>query len=136
MCVLNRICKWFDDTQYEEAKNDIIRVVETFKRDDITLTIKESDIPDRLSARRIVHELVDTLTPLFPLPEGEDNILHHHIIAEYNTKVYRHGPISYLVDKYPHTNPLTLPNSLIIANTGSLLSSIPSYIYNSLTRFI
>lgn len=130
LCVLNRICKWFDDQKYETAKNDIIRVVESFKRDEISLTIKAVDIPTRLAARRIVHELVETLKPIFPLPEGEDNILHHHIIAEYNAKVYRHGSISYLIDKYPASSFIQLPDRNTVTNA---ISSVPSLIYNSIS---
>ncbi len=131
LCVLNRICKWFDDAKYEIAKKDIIRVVESFNRDNITLSVKEADIPTRLAARRIVYDIVDTIKPLFPLPEGEDNILHHHIIADINAKIYRHGSISYLIDKYPSTSSLfQLPDSNTI---GNVLTSVPTFIYNSIS---
>jgi hypothetical protein len=129
LCVLNRICKWFNDDKYEIAKKDIIRVIETFNRDNITLSIKAVDIPTRLAARRIVYDIVETIKPLFPLPEGEDNILHHHIIADINAKIYRHGSISYLIDKYPSTSSLfQLPDSNTI---GNVLTTVPTFIYNS-----
>jgi hypothetical protein len=132
LCVLNRICKWFDDDRYEIAKKDIIRVVESFKRDNVTLSVKEADIPTRLAARRLVHDIVETLTPLFPLPEGEDNILHHHIIADINAKIYRHGSLSYLVDKYPSRTSSILPDRNTISN---VLTTVPTFIYNSISYF-
>lgn len=101
MCVLNRICVWFEaEDQYLAASKEIESMMEEFDIDGVGFTMEDLDFGNRSSLIYEAHIIRDELMQRFEL-EASYKILDHPLIVHYNKKVYRYVPLTHIIRRHP-----------------------------------
>ncbi len=117
MCVLNRICVWFEtEDQYLVASKEIEQMLDEFDIEGIGFAMTGLDFNSRSSLIIEAHTIRDEYLRRFEL-EPTYRILDHPLIVHYNKKVYRYVPLTHIVRCHP--KPVGLIGGLI--NMGKAL---------------
>lgn len=99
-CILNRICRWFNATMLDAAKDDLIEMLTHFSLDSIKLRPHDTNITTRDDLLIRMHRYLDELAEYYPAPAGE-TILRHHVIKHLNRDIYCYRPLTNVINRYP-----------------------------------
>jgi hypothetical protein len=102
MCVLNRICKWFENTTlYLDACEEIKGVLTEFDIDTIGFNMSNNvDLNSRDAVVEEIMKIKAELKQLFGIADSAV-FLEHPLILPYNKKVHRYVPLTHIIRRHP-----------------------------------
>lgn len=115
ICLLNRICKRFDDDHYNSAIEHIKTAIRNFKINNIKIEISDNDMTTKGHLTHIIYHNVDQVKNTLQIPNTDDIIM-HPIISQFYRDVLKYHDINHLINTYSNTNayiPLEPPHQQI-----------------------
>lgn len=103
ICLLNRICKRFDDSHYESALEHIKNAIKNFKINNIKIEISDRDMISRGHLTHIIYQNVDQIQNVFQISNSND-VITHPTINQFYREILNYHDINYLINTYSGTN--------------------------------
>ncbi len=103
LCVLNRICKRFDESHFDSAVEHIKSCIKNFKLKNIKIEITNNEMATRAHLVYIIYQNANDIKRIFQI-QNTDDILTHPIISQFYQEILQYTDINNVISKYSGTN--------------------------------